>query len=232
MSCQREVAMSRVACLLAAWSILSTTASGTRYEMSGEIVGYVAGSNLFDEGFVPSWGFPNDGAPVPYSGVLSYEPERSMATFEISIDTCMAIGFCEVDLITGNVRPILQVHRLAANLFDSVTQNDAAALQLYYTPSVQPGEWTRRFLLAADKSTGKGSWSWSYGPTLICNENVCAPSVPDFVVAASITDFHEVPEPICFALWVGLCTLELLGMKAARKFRDAESRRLDSIRTP
>jgi hypothetical protein len=196
-----------VVAVLVAWSLLVATTAGEVLHVEGQILGASLpwSDRLFDERDGPLLGFPVHLAPVPYSGILWVNAQRSLASFQVSIDSCFAEAdycFSAVDLETGHIERVSvpTTYRLAANLFASVVRNDAASLVIDYTSPLQPEKWTTSFALALDKTTGKGEWRWSRGPAIVCTEDRCAPSVPGEEACGAITRFRVVPEPTSLAL--------------------------------
>jgi hypothetical protein len=198
---------SLVVAVLVPWSLLVTAAAGEVLHVEGEILGASLpwSYRLFDQRDGPLLGFPVHLAPVPYSGVLRVDAQRSLASFQVSIDSCFAeAAYCysAVDLETGNIQNVSTptTYRLAANLFAGVVRNDAFALVIDYTSPLRPEEWTTSFALALDKTTGQGEWRWSHGPANVCAEDLCAPSVRGEEASGAITGFRVVPESASLAL--------------------------------
>jgi hypothetical protein len=196
-----------VVAVFVAWSLLVTAAAGEVLHVEGQILGASLpwSDRVFDEREGPLLGFPVHLAPVPYSGILRVDAQRSLASFQVSVDSCFAEAdyrLSAVDLETGNIENVSAptTYRLAANLFAGVVRNDTAALVIDYTSPVRPEEWTTSFALTLDKTTGSGEWRWSHGPAIVCAGDICAPSVPGEEARGAITGFRVVPESASLAL--------------------------------
>jgi hypothetical protein len=192
--------MSLVAALIAAWSLSEAGASGEVLRVEGEILGAVLPwtDRLFDERDGPLLAFPSDRTPLPYVGILTVDAENSRASFEVSIDSCLARAeYCPtlVDLETGTTEDtyIPTTYRLAANLFEGILRNDASEVRIEHTAPSLSG--VTSFALVLDKTTGEGAWHWTSGSAEVCFRDQCAPSLPGNEAQGSIGAFRVVPEP-------------------------------------
>src|SRR3990172_9261602 len=135
--------------------------------------GQITGGFLVHDFPVPPIAVP---FPVPYTGVFDYQPQLAQATFEF----------------TADMSPLPPIHVLVGeNLFDSVLQEDAAALVVDFS---DPGVFYKYFDFNLNKSTGLGNWELTQG-CLVCDFSISPPNA-----IATITSYSVIPEPAALTL--------------------------------
>jgi hypothetical protein len=200
-------AMSRasVVLLIGIWSLCWAEAKGQVFRVEGDIVhaSLPWTDRLFDGQDGPLLAFPSDRIPVPYVGTLTVDAENSRASFEVSIDSCIAGSeYCLMshDLESGVADSVFTptTYRLAANLFEGILRNDASEVRIDYVAPSLSG--VTSFGLQLDKTTGEGAWHWNSGSAEVCFKDLCAPSLPGNDASGTISAFRVVPEPTGLAL--------------------------------
>lgn len=188
--------------LIAVWSLFATATSAEVLNVEGEIASgsFTWSNSLFDERDGPLLGFPTHLGNVPYTGTLTVDAASAFASFQVSIDSCLAGNEYFATAVNVETGQTEYVHtpttfRLLRNLFDGIVRNDASAVIIEYVSTPQPGEWVTSFNFELDKTTGDGQWRWSRAPALVCADGLCVPSVPGEAAYGTINAFRIVPEP-------------------------------------
>ena len=127
--------------------------------------------------------------PIPYTALLTYEPENGAARFQFSHDFA---GVPLEHFVGGVVEG-----SFAGNLFGGIQQFDTTAVLIDFLSS--PGTFMTSFDLALNRTTGQGSWNWfEFCP-------VCFGFFP--AAEATITSYRLVPEPGTALLILSLAVL-------------------------
>ena len=166
--------MKRILVLLAVLLAPSWCAASQVFELTGEITG-----GMFLGPFPVDFNDPpvTPEFPIPYTALLTYQPEISQARFEFTADD----GGVPIHHIVGSVVG----ESSTGNIFPGIEQFDAAAILVDYLSS--PAAFITSFDLALDRATSQGSWQWHEE----CP--VCFAALP--AANATITSFRLVPEP-------------------------------------